>query len=1251
MIKNLRYLCTLLLIAVASAAWGEEELFYTLDGTITGGTNGYATESEITQGDISWKVTGNTDISPWRIGGKNLENVDRPVYTITKMGSAISKIYLTVGTATITVNSIKLIVASDAAFNNKIDEVSASYTPSSTISFMPTSGTEWAKDAFYKILFNVTAGGSNQYVQLSKVEFYKNAGGIIIPTCAAPVFSPASGTYTEAQEVTISSSTNGSSIFYTTDGTEPSATNGTKYTEAISVTTTITIKAIAVADGYNNSTVSSATYTIASIEHAGSKSDPYTVADARTAIDANNGVENVYATGIVSKIVTAYNSSYGNITFDISVDGEESSDQLRVYRCKNSDAGEPDVAAVQKGDVVVVYGNLTKFGTTYEFGEDCQLISRTSSSSQVAAGISFSDTSAEADLADLSSFTAPTFSNPNNLTVTFTSSNEEVATVSADGSVTILAEGTTKIIATSEETEQYLAGEASYTLRVINSNKVLVTVDADGNTIFDLSDNAWKFPTGKQVDEGSFTNNGYTIKVAGTTGNGYYFYANGNALLFGKLGAYLTLPAFGYDVDKIDVVGSSGASEVVKQNIFVGETAVSTETTGAKDVTNTYAIAEEYQAAGNVYTLKVTSAHNTQVTKIIVYKAVADERADAEIAFDPATLTITQGEEVEAPVFLNPNSISESEITFASDNEDVADWDDSGLVFGTATGTATITATFEGNGTYKPAIATLVVTVKENIVVSVATLPFEWEGGAKGDFLELDGVTENGLGSDYAANNAPYLIKLDGTGDYIQVNTDSQPGKVTIGVKMIGGANASTITVQESADGEAFTDVQELTISGAQNDVLSLETTNAFAAESRYVRLLFTKGSNVGVGPITIAKPATEIVTVETVEIDATATSGEFAYSIAYPQTGVAPTAAADVDWISDVAVASDKVTFTTTVNTGAERIGNITLTYGSLTKVVKVTQTAAPQEYKLTVANSENVTITVNYGDIVLTNGENATIVNDTEITLAVTPAAGYVFESLTIVGEEEGQTVTPVATSTEGVWTFTMPSFNVTINATVTEYVAPVTANYTLATTITPGKRYVIANSKEGSVKVMGDQGNNNRPEADATIANGVLTTLEQYEFVIKNAVIDDVSGYSIYDENVPGYLYAASSGSNYLKTQTTYDANGIWEITIASDGKASVVAQGNNTRKVMQYNSGSSLFSCYASASQSPVYLFEKETKLGDVNNDGHVDVADVTALVNALKNGDEPSAGDVNHDNDLDAEDVKALVEMILSNNNQ
>jgi len=136
----------------------------------------------------------------------------------------------------------------------------------------------------------------------------------------------------------------------------------------------------------------------------------------------------------------------------------------------------------------------------------------------------------------------------------------------------------------------------------------------------DFTTNEWGFPEGsanKSVDEATFSNGTYTIKLAGSTGNGYYFNTDGY-LLLGKTGATLTLPAFDFNVVKIEVVGSSKASANVQQNLYVGETAVSTQTTGATS-TNTYAIAADYQAAGNVYVLKVESKHNTQITAIKIY--------------------------------------------------------------------------------------------------------------------------------------------------------------------------------------------------------------------------------------------------------------------------------------------------------------------------------------------------------------------------------------------------------------------------------------------------------------------------------------------------------------------------------------------------------------------------------------------------------------------------------------------------------
>jgi hypothetical protein len=78
---------------------------------------------------------------------------------------------------------------------------------------------------------------------------------------ATPVFSPAGGTYTTAQSVKITDATAGATIYYTTNGNTPT-TSSTKYSGAIKVSTTETLKAIAVAAGHANSSVATARYTL-----------------------------------------------------------------------------------------------------------------------------------------------------------------------------------------------------------------------------------------------------------------------------------------------------------------------------------------------------------------------------------------------------------------------------------------------------------------------------------------------------------------------------------------------------------------------------------------------------------------------------------------------------------------------------------------------------------------------------------------------------------------------------------------------------------------------------------------------------------------------------------------------------------------------------------------------------------------------------------------------------------------------------
>ena len=80
-------------------------------------------------------------------------------------------------------------------------------------------------------------------------------------TVATPEFNVASGAVDGGTEVTITCATEGAKIYYTTDGSDPTASS-TEYTAAISVTAAVTLKAIAVKDGMNDSAVASASYSI-----------------------------------------------------------------------------------------------------------------------------------------------------------------------------------------------------------------------------------------------------------------------------------------------------------------------------------------------------------------------------------------------------------------------------------------------------------------------------------------------------------------------------------------------------------------------------------------------------------------------------------------------------------------------------------------------------------------------------------------------------------------------------------------------------------------------------------------------------------------------------------------------------------------------------------------------------------------------------------------------------------------------------
>lgn len=228
----------------------------------------------------------------------------------------------------------------------------------------------------------------------------------------------------------------------------------------------------------------------------------------------------------------------------------------------------------------------------------------------------------------------------------------------------------------------------------------------------DFTQNGWKLPDSPTSTNKSFTYNNITISTKGG-----YFNASTSIrclMMNGKNSATstLTLPPFDFAVEKIEVVGKSRASTKTKENIYVGNTAVSTEKIGSVN-TNTFVINKQYQAVGNRYTLQVSAA-NAQITYIKIYKRAVDLTATtltlSAIPTEPiaiggtfsSTPTLKAGEQ----------TLSGKTITWSSDNEKVATVDANGTVKGVGLGKANITATFAGDEVYEASKASYEIIVK-----------------------------------------------------------------------------------------------------------------------------------------------------------------------------------------------------------------------------------------------------------------------------------------------------------------------------------------------------------------------------------------------------------------------------------------------------------------------------------------------------------------------------------------------------------
>ena len=187
-------------------------------------------------------------------------------------------------------------------------------------------------------------------------------------------------------------------------------------------------------------------------------------------------------------------------------------------------------------------------------------------------------------------------------------------------------------------------------------------------------------------------------------------------------------------------------------------------------------------------------------------------------------------------------------------------------------------------------------------------------------------------------------------------------------------------------------------------------------------------------------------------------------------------------------------------------------------------------------------------------------------------------------VTGVAEGETTITVSVEAYNGY----PAATATCTVNVLPAGAVVEKAWTLVTdasTLAVGDKIVIA-AKGSNVAISTEQKSNNRGQVAITKSGNTMTFTTAVQEITLEA--GTKTGTFAFNVGSSGYLYAASSSSNYLKTGSKND-NASWKIEITSAGVATIKAQGTSTRNWLRHNSQSSLFACYESG-QADVVIYK-------------------------------------------------------------
>ena len=573
-------------------------------------------------------------------------------------------------------------------------------------------------------------------LDLSKVKFSEETKRFL-PLVASPVISPSAGTYSSAQTVTISTSTEGAKIYYTTDGTTPS-TESTKYTGAISISKTTTIKAIAVADGMADSDIASAKYTISD---APPKLDVSGVTLDKTTLSLQEG-----KTATLTATVTPTDATDKTVTWKSSDTTVATVD------------GSGKVTAEKAGTATIT---VTATNGTDDTSDDqtatCKVTVKEEEVPKTdVSGVTLDNTTLtlqEGKTGSLKATVAPT--DATDKTVTWKSSDTGVATVDDSGKVTAVKAGTATITVTATNGTDDTSDDKTATCKVTVKEEEVPKVDVSGvtldNTTLTLqegktgslkatvapTDATDKTVTWKSSDTSIATvdDSGKVMAVKAGTATITVTATNGTDDTSDDQTATCKVTVKEEEVPKVDVTGVTlDNTTLTLQEGKTGSLKATVAPADATDKTVTWKSSDTGVAtvddSGKVTAVKagttmitVTATNGTAdtaddktATCTVTVSEEPVERVDViGVTLDQTTLSLTEGESGTLKATVAPADATDATVVWTTGDATVATVDGSGKVTAVKVGTTTITATAT-NGTEDTAddkTATCEVTVSE----------------------------------------------------------------------------------------------------------------------------------------------------------------------------------------------------------------------------------------------------------------------------------------------------------------------------------------------------------------------------------------------------------------------------------------------------------------------------------------------------------------------------------------------------------